>query len=234
MWSLWTVRALSGESPQPVDHGWSQLPVGPVSEAGAGGAVWTGSEVLLFGAGIERDEAAAFNPENRLWRSFPKNPFGALAGHCSVWTGEQLLTWGALPDPKDDRIAGQTPQGFALDPGPGRWSELPAAPLPALLYPKAVWTGTEMMIWGGTLRIPTGTDPDGEVSADGAAYDPTTGQWRSLAPSPLRPRQAHSVIWTGREIIVWGGGSARAPDSELFADGAAYDPSTNTWRALST
>lgn len=52
-----------------------------------------------------------------------------------------------------------------------------------------------------------------------------------LDPGPLQARGGHDVLWTGQEMIVWGGVSRRRPDSAL-ADGAAFDPATNTWRML--
>src|SRR5439155_23735644 len=36
------------------------------------------------------------------------------------------------------------------------------------------------------------------------------------------------VVWTGSELIGWGGGCC----GDAFSDGAAYNPSTNSWRKL--
>lgn len=51
-----------------------------------------------------------------------------------------------------------------------------------------------------------------------------------LDPGPLQPRGTHSVLWTGTEMIVWGG--ATADGTGWLNDGAAFDPSTATWRLL--
>ena len=48
---------------------------------------------------------------------------------------------------------------------------------------------------------------------------------------PLTGRDGHSVVWTGSELIVWGGVSSDATGAPV-ADGAAYDPSSNSWRML--
>jgi hypothetical protein len=76
-----------------------------------------------------------------------------------------------------------------------------------------------------------------------------------MAASPLSPREAHVAIWTGSEMVVWGGravlelepGDDRIPTGysydprtgketplfdEVYRDGAAYDPKTDSWRAL--
>lgn len=53
----------------------------------------------------------------------------------------------------------------------------------------------------------------------------------SISIGPLEPRGGHSVIWTGKELIVWGG-EGNELGSVLFADGAAYNPATETWRVI--
>lgn len=54
------------------------------------------------------------------------------------------------------------------------------------------------------------------------------GEVRDMAPSPLEGRSTMASVWTGTEMIVWGG---EVP-GEQFADGAAYDPVTDSWRFL--
>lgn len=53
-----------------------------------------------------------------------------------------------------------------------------------------------------------------------------------LDPGPLEPRRFADVMWTGDEMIVWGG---LRPGVTIFPelhDGAAFDPDTNRWRVL--
>jgi hypothetical protein len=87
----------------------------------------------------------------------------------------------------------------------------------------AVWTGKEMIIWGGLGNsVPLAT---------GGRYDPATDQWLTVATlrSPLA-RYGHSAVWTGKEMIVWAGydSNGLATDS-----GGRYDPATDTWSPLS-
>ncbi|HEY0963709.1 MAG TPA: hypothetical protein VGE69_15270 [Pseudomonadales bacterium] len=66
------------------------------------------------------------------------------------------------------------------------------------------------------------------------------GQWVRTAPSPLSPRALVSLSWTGSEIIVLGGtktfrgplADIIEPEGSLFADGAAYDPVSDSWRRI--
>jgi hypothetical protein len=86
----------------------------------------------------------------------------------------------------------------------------------------AVWTGAEMLVWGGR------TGP-GVETADGGRYDPATDSWAPMSNTgaPVA-RHSHKAIWTGTEMIVWGGFGAAASRS----DGGAYNPSTDSWRTI--
>lgn len=76
-----------------------------------------------------------------------------------------------------------------------------------------------------------------------APADPdTSGEaWDHIAESPLSPRTDTVSVWTGTEMIVAGGASATCPDGgdcpslvedQIHADGAAYDPATDSWRQI--
>ena len=116
--------------------------------------------------------------------------------------------------------------GFVFDPRADSWRELPPAPLSARSASAAVWTGREVLIWGGM-----GPKETGEGFGDGAAYDPAQDSWRMLPPAPLSPRVPFGAVavWTGREMIVWG---STLRQERVALDGAAYDPAQNTWRRI--
>lgn len=120
--------------------------------------------------------------------------------------------------------AGQVPIEPYVALAPGGSAVLPPAPISARTSPAAVWTGSEMVVWGGTELIDDAEHP----VADGAAFDPTSGQWRLVAPSPLSARSSAAVVWTGTEMVVWGGSNA----GEFLGDGAAYDPAEDSWRPI--
>ncbi|HEX6852403.1 MAG TPA: hypothetical protein VF139_13475 [Candidatus Polarisedimenticolaceae bacterium] len=87
----------------------------------------------------------------------------------------------------------------------------------------AVWTGTEMLVWGGfSARGPM---------ADGQRYDPLIDTWTPMttigAPAA---RLEHSAVWTGSRMIVWGGSGASA----VLGTGAAYDPVGDTWSPIAS
>ena len=110
----------------------------------------------------------------------------------------------------------------------GHWSTIPAAPLSARLQTSTVWTGKELIVWGG---IDT---PSGKPNNDGAAYSPVARTWRKLAPSLLTPHAGAAAVWTGSEVVFWGGVQPEPPGRVTRASVAAvaYSPETNSWRSL--
>src|SRR5205085_3884945 len=65
-------------------------------------------------------------------------------------------------------------------------------------------------------------------------YDPATTRWRTLPPAPIGPRTQHQAVWTGREMVVWGGYARCCPIDSVIHDpeAAAYDPATDRWRRI--
>lgn len=116
--------------------------------------------------------------------------------------------------------------GTGDEPEPPGWRRGTPGPLRHRDFAVRVWTGSELVVWGG--------DPDGDA---GAAYEPIADRWRMIAPAPIPARCRGASAWTGREVLVWGeacrlapGPSAGTPRHEPAA--AAYDPATDTWRLL--
>ena len=61
----------------------------------------------------------------------------------------------------------------------------------------AVWTGSEMIVWGGI-----GT---GDLNT-GGRYNPSTDSWAATSTTNAPDgRYYHTAVWTGSEMIVWGG-----------------------------
>lgn len=87
----------------------------------------------------------------------------------------------------------------------------------------SVWTGKELLVWGGLTS-------QNEWLADGAALDPATNRWRPLPKAPIAARSYPAAVWTGKEMLVWGGYSGEA----RFVDGVAFNPETNRWRMIAS
>src|SRR5438094_1495197 len=63
----------------------------------------------------------------------------------------------------------------------------------------AVWTGTQMIIWGGS-------DRSFNTLNSGGRYDPIIDNWIATSnANAATGRSSHTAVWTGTEMIVWGG-----------------------------
>lgn len=65
----------------------------------------------------------------------------------------------------------------------------------------------------------------------GSRYNPVTENWAAITISgaPLR-RYTHTAVWSGTEMIVWGGSHNNAATNT----GGHYNPITNSWTATPT
>src|SRR5205814_1727802 len=90
-------------------------------------------------------------------------------------------------------------------------------------YHTAVWTGSEMIVWGGR---------DGSSYWNtGGRYNPGTDSWTATSTtSAPAGRYLHTAVWTGSEMIVWGGRDG----SSYLNTGGRYNPGTDSWTATST
>ena len=78
-----------------------------------------------------------------------------------------------------------------------------------------VWTGTEMIVWGG---------------ATGSRYNPLTDTWVAInaTGAPLAARY-HTAVWTGTEMIIWGISTDWTTNV-----GGRFNPATNNWTSINT
>lgn len=175
----------------------------------------------------EPDEDEAAWPPVGDWRPIANSPWGTRRDHTAVWTGDALLVWGG------QMVTGPRSDGATYHPATDSWRRIPAAPRQPLEWSDVpgAWTGDELVLWGATDADFLG-DP-AEAGPRGVAYDPEADTWGTLPDAPLVPRFGHTATWTGGEVVVWGGMDA-APERRgtPLADGAAYDPATDTWRRI--
>lgn len=210
----------------------------PVSSVGAPlgtantRAIWTGG-LMLFWGGSQLVPGGRYDPVADLWT--PMTTVGApssRANSAAVWTGNSMILWGGA----DGLTYLNT--GARYDPAGDSWTPTPMSGTPvARSRHSGVWTGSLFIVWGGSYD-----DIDIEETFyldSGGRYDPQSNSWTptSILGSP-RPRDAHTAVWTGNQMIVWGGeGSDTTRASFLFKDfndGARYDPATDDWSAVST
>ena len=223
-----------GSSYDPIKDTWQAINVnGAPSGRMLHTALWTGSRMLIWGGLAGRTifaDGALYDPVQDSWTAMSDSGLGPRAWHSAVWTGTRMIVWGggSIGTPSIDGTA----VGAIYDPSTDSWSRIQADGAPSARYAhSAVWTGTEMIVWGG--RCPSGSDPNGNppYCADGGAYDPILDRWRAISNQGAPSARQTTLVWTGQEVLVWGGSTSTAPAAN---DGGRYDPKTDTWRRMST
>src|SRR5919202_6740446 len=203
----------------PARNAWRRLtPPGATSGFMDDDAVWTGKEVLVWGAGTR----LAYNPGTNRWRRLPSSPLLSIHDGYGIvaWTGREMIGWGGgcCGDAFSD--------GVAYNPATNRWRALAPTPLAGDQEPIGAWTGRELVLFVSGVN-PASGKPWPARLARAAAYNPATDTWRRIAP-PRAPLGGARAVWDGREILVVGGASGRSAARVGFA----YNPSTNRWRRL--
>ena len=200
----------------------------PIASAGAPSerrihaAVWTGSEMIDWGGEGQSEwlkSGGRYNPATDHWT--PTTETGAPAGsrnHTAVWTGSEMIVWGG-----GGGVYGSLSplrSGGRYNPATDSWRSMNEAGAPSARWEHtAVWTGSRMLVWGGS-----GVEP---YSNSGGRYDPTTDTWLGMSRGANVPaiRSVHTALWTGNVMIVWGGSAY----GDLFATGGLYNPATDAW-----
>jgi N-acetylneuraminic acid mutarotase len=213
-------------TPWPSDS-WSPMPTSNAPTARVSQtAVWTGREMIVWGGnagGPPFGDGGKYDPVLESWAA--TTLIGAPSArdqHTAVWTGREMIVWGGA-------TGAPTTTGGRYNPLTNSWTPTSTTGAPSARQAHtAVWTGREMIVWGGAPL------PSGFSSNDGARYDPKTDSWTPVSTTGAPPGRAlHSAVWTGREMIVWGGNSyAGGPSTIELNSGGRYDPATNSWSPL--
>jgi len=188
-------------------------------------AVWTGTEMVVFGglgsSEADLDTGGRYRPATDTWAALSRQNTVPRSEHTAVWTGSEMIVWGG--EANQNKLS----SGGRYAPSSNSWVETAST---SIVEPAArtehstVWTGTEMIVWGGMIR-------DESVLASGGRYAPVTDSWIPTAGGGGAPtaRYAHTAVWTGTQMIVWGGFDG----STLLDSGGRYSPSSNSWQATS-
>jgi N-acetylneuraminic acid mutarotase len=186
-------------------------------------AIWTGSEMIIWGGVFVDSEehylntGGKYNPSTDSWTitNTTSAPDGRI-NHTAVWSGNEMIIWGGYFS--EDEEGNYLDTGGRYNPNTDTWSPTQGAP-DATTDRTAVWTGSEMIIWGGG-------------SNTGARYNPATDHWTATstinAPSA---RSLHTALWTGTEMVIWGGWDGAGDD---FNTGGKYNPTADVWTGTTT
>jgi len=209
----------------PITDSWTAIsPVAPRSDHTA---VWTGREMIVWGGldsltyGLET--GLRYDPLADTWTgtSLADSP-GGRTFVSAVWTGREMMIWGG-----SSSVGQPLGTGSRYDPLTDSWSAINPAGAPSPRSNLSVsWADNRMIVWGGA---------NSGLPNDGAVYQPPISpkdSWgsTSLVGAP-EARSDHASVWTGREMIVWGGsGEISNPlNGHRLNSGGRYDFVTKSW-----
>jgi hypothetical protein len=171
--------------------------------------------VACGGGGSEPDAVAT-----GTWNGMSAAPIAGRSPAATQWTGKEMIVWAGgscKANPCQFDNVDPLADGAAYDPVADAWAPIPAAPLSGRVEAGAAWTGTEMLVWGGS------THGRSVTLDDGAAYDPVSRSWTTLPGAPLEGRALHVAVTTPQGVLIWGGCCNVTPEFEdSFRDGALF------------
>ncbi|MBL9116583.1 MAG: hypothetical protein JNJ83_16370 [Verrucomicrobiaceae bacterium] len=221
-----TVPLNSGKRYNPATNVWTEMTTtNAPTPRGNASAVWTGSEMIIWGGNIGggnwTSTGGRYNPSTDTWASISNTGAPTLRlQNTVVWTGTDMIVWGG----EDVNTSVRMNDGFRYTPTTDSWSQISPIGAPSARYNHtAVWTGTEMIVWGGG-------DFGSLNNNDGGRYNPATNSWSDInTGSAPMPRVSHLAVWTGSEMIIWGGYRS---GSGYLNSGSRYNPTTDSWIPL--
>ena len=222
-------------------------------------AVWTGTEMIIWGGRGNTPtphyaNGGIYNPATDTWRPISSEGAPAILKHTAIWDGSRMVVWGGeneiggIYNPVTDKwdlfsIPGHIPwmgyafvwtgqnylaishfpngvSGHVLDNNLNIVKSIPTTRRRHNF--KSVWTGTELIIWGGNEQNTTLTTGD--------AYNPITNKWRAISNlnAPTR-REDFTASWIGGEMLIVGGRYNYDYTTENIY---AYNPTTDSWRKI--
>lgn len=186
-----------------------------------------GGKVYSFGGFTQQNRGAVnsayeYDPKSNTWAELPPMPTPRGSAAAVALNGRLHVIGGA-----DDVSTGSRQNvgtHDVYDPATGQWSEAAPLPTPREHMPAIVYDEKIHVIGGRFLEMTNNTGTH-EV------YDPETDSWEEAALLPT-PRSGTAGALLDNEILVMGGEMDPRSETGTFKENEAYDPATDSWRAL--
>jgi hypothetical protein len=212
-------------------NSWSRITpaTGYLSQRFGFSAVWTGQKMIIWGGQFYdnvtlryeyTNTGAIYDFETDTWSTI-SNGAGCPSprfSHLAVWTGNEMIVWGGY----GNNCLLDT--GAKYNPDTDSWLPISSSGTigqrGATSLSRAVWTGSKIIItYSSNTMFPMGT---------ASIYNPEGNYWYISATLLLAryPFGGHTAIWTGNDMIAWGGGNHREGNRNR---GFIYYPDTNKW-----
>lgn len=198
-----------------------------ISKFGFRSSLLPKGKVLLSGSSSDGFSHEIYDPELRLWESLPNSPLSfEYHGLMPLQDGRILLAGGYQLEnaTASNREIGARVQLF--DPTTNEWTSATAMNLKRAAFSLFSLSNGKVMAAGGQSPNETGRRPSVLTTAEVEFYDPTTDIW-TAGPAMLSARSNYESVKLpdGRLLLL--GGALNGFSGEI------YNPTTNTWSAIS-
>ncbi|MEM1024110.1 MAG: hypothetical protein AAGD10_05885 [Myxococcota bacterium] len=150
-------------------------------------------------------------PDPGAWSGLPPAPEGSgRTNSIAVWGGGRVWIWGGTA-----ATGVPSPAGLAFEPATASWIVFPEGSGAGTRSPCVAWMGDRLFVAGAM----------GDAAHSAAIWDPATDTWTPLGSPPQdEVRSKPACVWTGREVLMWGG--------DAGGTGFAWNVEDQAWRAM--
>lgn len=178
-------------------------------------------QVLADGFLVPTDKR--FVTRTSTWRvvAFDDAVYEAAGRQGSAWTSGGMFALVFGGGGYDAAAGGNVlaPGGAVFDGRKDAWRMVSDAGAPSpRMEAAAVWTGAELLVYGGQGKAADGTTM--VTLTDGGRYDPLRDRWTAIRGGPVFEGQVDAMV-AGDTVLLWDAWR-----------GAAYDLRRGTWREL--
>jgi hypothetical protein len=259
-----TIAALNWYQGNRLDYQNESAPAGGRDIVG-----WNGVELFVFeftNSGSFVNATAAINIYNPATDKWVKRQItdvtianilaDVIANGIIVWSGTEFILWGGGYRGYNCvasfcQYTSLTNKGLRYNPTSNTWSQISLTNAPVARYKhKAVWTGTEVIVWGGKNKL---SDSLSSFENTGGRYNPATNTWQPLSiPPSFDGRQDFTMTYAVSKVIIWGGKSIEPKTGIInspcegaisgykydsvrnYNNGIIYNTTNNTWTTMSS
>lgn len=182
---------------------------GWTARTGGHSATFVGKNKVFFFGGYDESRkktniASIYDFKANSWEQVEVDPaIVPRAGHTAVYSSHGVIIFGRYR--KASGVSHLHGTGAFYDihsKKKDKWTMILSQSAPERYDHTAVWTGGEMMVFGGKAITGRGT-----LYSSIAKFNPSNMGWSSVSSNYDGPEmvQGHTAVWTGYSMMVWGG-----------------------------
>ncbi len=198
----------------------------------------TPNGILVWGGATSQgfaNDGWIYKLEQKTWQKLPSPGLLEPRRASGTWTGTHLVIWGGRDFNKYTYDYSKNfGTGAFYSPSDNTWTTIATSNAPSPRYGHTLTPiGTSVLIWGGVDR-PSIEDKAAATLGNGGIFDPLTQVWTPLSGTPSTHRSLHCAVWTGSQLLVFGG-IRKMPDQDslLINQGEIFDPKSMEWKPMS-